>query len=101
MRVRFTDEARARLRQIHAYIAQDAPAQADAMIDRITRCAEQIGQLPHGGHVVAKYRLGGVREVLERPYRILYRIRADEIEVLSVMHYRQLLPDRLAGLRGG
>jgi len=33
MRVRFTDEAKARLRAIHAQIAGDAPGAAKAMID--------------------------------------------------------------------
>lgn len=99
--VRFTDEATAKLRAIHAYLMREAPALADAVIDRITRRAERIGEWPQGGPVVPKYRLSGVREVLERPYRILYRIRPDAIEVITVMHYRQLLPEDLAGLHGG
>jgi plasmid stabilization system protein ParE len=34
----------------------------------------------------------------ERPYRIIYRILPDRIDVISVMHYRQLLPEDLAKL---
>jgi plasmid stabilization system protein ParE len=48
--------------------------------------------LPRAARVVPEYRVEAVREVFERPYRIIYRIKADEIEVLTVMHYRQLLP---------
>ena len=33
-----------------------------------------------------------LRELLERPYRIIYRITPERIEILTVMHYRQLLP---------
>ena len=36
MRVVWTDRAKARLRQIHAYIAQDQPLNADRMVDRLT-----------------------------------------------------------------
>jgi toxin ParE1/3/4 len=36
-----------------------------------------------------------VREILERPYRILYCIKQDRVDVITVMHYRQLLPDDL------
>ncbi len=96
MRVRLTDEAKAKLRAIHAYIAEDAPQRADAMIDRITRHAMRVGEMPRAGRKVTEYRLDTLREVLERPYRIIYRIQPDEIEVLTVMHYRQLLPDDLA-----
>jgi toxin ParE1/3/4 len=35
-----------------------------------------------------------VREVLERPYRIIYRVSAASIEILTVKHYRQRLIDR-------
>jgi toxin ParE1/3/4 len=96
MRVRFTDEAKAKLRAIRAYIAKDAPTRADAMIDRITRHAQRIGEMPQAGRKVPEYEHALLREVLERPYRIIYRIQPHEIEVLTVMHYRQLLPDNLA-----
>ena len=79
MRVRFTDEAKIRLRAIRAYIAEDAPQRADGMIDRITRRAERIGDLPWGGREVPEYRNERLREVLERPYRIVYRMQPDEI----------------------
>lgn len=95
MRVRLTDEAKAKLRAIRAHIAEDAPQHAEAMIDRVTRHAEKIGDFPRAGRMVPEYRLDTLREVLEQPYRIIYRIGPDQIEVLTVMHYRQLLPDDL------
>lgn len=95
MRVRFTDEAKRRLRAIRDHIAEDAPDRAIAMIDRITRRAMKVGTVPHSGRKVPEYALDDLREVLERPYRVIYRIKTDEIEVLTVMHYRQLLPDDL------
>ena len=66
------------------------------MIDRITRHAERIGDFSRAGRMVPEYQLDTLREVLESPYRIIYRIQPDEIEVLTMMHYRQLLPDDLA-----
>jgi len=96
MRVRFSSEARAKLRAIHAYLAAEAPQHADALIDRLTRRAELIGNFPYSGRTVPEYRQESVREVLERPYRIIYRIKADEVEIATVMHCRQLLPEDLA-----
>lgn len=66
------------------------------MMDRITRRAEKIGDFPRAGRMVPKYERDDLREVHEAPYRIIYRIRDDEIEVTTVMHYRQLLPEDLA-----
>lgn len=96
MRVRFTDEAKAKLYAIHNHIAGDSAARAADMIDRITRRAEKIGDFPRAGRMVPKYERDDLREVHEAPYRIIYRIRSDEIEVATVMHYRQLLPQDLA-----
>jgi toxin ParE1/3/4 len=95
MRVRFSNEAKAKLRAIHSYIAKDSPKNADAMIDRITRRAAGVGDLPRRSRKVPEHRIDSLREVLERPYRIIYRIKPDEIEIVTVMHYRQLLPEDL------
>ena len=35
----------------------------------------------------------GVREVLERPYRIMYRIKNAQVQIVAVIHMRQLTPD--------
>lgn len=39
-----------------------------------------------------EYPEADLRELLERPFRIIYRVTTDQIEIVSVMHYRQLLP---------
>ncbi|HEY3859150.1 MAG TPA: type II toxin-antitoxin system RelE/ParE family toxin [Gammaproteobacteria bacterium] len=95
MRVRLSDEAKACLRSIHSHVVKDSPINADALIDRLTRRAESIGDLPWSGRRVPEYEENNVREILERPYRIIYRVLADEIQIASVVHYRQLLPDNL------
>lgn len=98
MKVRLTDEAQRQLRDIHAYLATEATAAlADAVIDRITCRAMQIADLPWAGRQVPEYPLEALREVLLRPYRILYRIRPREIEIIAVAHYRQQLPTEASG----
>jgi toxin ParE1/3/4 len=48
---------------------------------------------------VPEYRDAKIRQLLERPYRIIYRVTGDEVAILTVMHYRQLLPHDVPGLR--
>jgi toxin ParE1/3/4 len=96
MKVRFSDEALAKLRAIRVHIAEDSPKNADAMIDRILRRAERTADLPRSGRKVPEYNLDTLRQAMERPYRIIYRINDDEIVIVTVMHYRQLLPEDLA-----
>ncbi len=92
MKVHWTRNAREHLRKIHAYIAQDSPRYAQRMIDRITARSAQIGRFPRLGAVVPEYRSQEVREIIERPYRIMYRVRTDRVDVLAVIHGAQLLP---------
>ncbi|HET8655111.1 MAG TPA: type II toxin-antitoxin system RelE/ParE family toxin [Longimicrobiaceae bacterium] len=72
---------------VHDYIAEDSPHYARETVDRLTRRSGQIGQFPYSGHKVPEYEEAeDVREVLEDPYRILYRIRAERVDVLAVIH---------------
>ncbi len=98
MKVHWTDRAKQRLKLIHDHIAKDAPFVASSVVERLLRRSLQIGEFPQSGREVPEYQREDVREALERPYRILYRIKHDRIDVITVMHYRQLLPDDLARL---
>jgi toxin ParE1/3/4 len=93
--VNWTDFAKARLHKIHEYIAEDSLNIADKTIEKIVKRSMRISELPRSGRKVLEYNLADVREVLERPYRIIYRIMPERIDVLTVMHYRQLLPQSL------
>ncbi|HVV98656.1 MAG TPA: hypothetical protein VHC92_16045, partial [Rhodanobacteraceae bacterium] len=53
------------------------------------------------GRRVPEYARSDVRELLERPYRIIYVVLPDRIDVIAVMHYRLLLPSDLEHLRVG
>jgi len=39
-----------------------------------------------------EYKRDDLREVIERPYRVIYRIKKAQIDVLAVMHGAQQLP---------
>ena len=64
------------------------------MVDRITRRSEQIASQPLSGRKVPEYEIEEIRELIEKPYRIIYRVKQDQIEVLAVIHAAQLLPGR-------
>jgi addiction module RelE/StbE family toxin len=86
MTVRWTDTAQDHLGAIYAYIAQDSPEYALRMVDRLTRRSQQIAAAPLSGRRVPEYDLDQIREAIERPYRIIYRIGADRIDVIAVLH---------------
>ena len=89
MNVHWTDTALRHLDAIHRYIAQDSPAYAKRMIDRLTRRSQQIADFPLSGRMVPEYETTQVREVIEGPYRIVYYIKPGQIDVLAVIHGAQ------------
>lgn len=93
MEVRWTPNARADLRAIHDYISQDSPQNALSFIDRLTQRAEQISDFPRSGRIVPEHERDDVRELIESPYRIIYRLLPEYIDVLAVMHGSRLLRD--------
>ena len=95
MRLHWTSEARVQLRAIEAYIAQDSPAAARRTITRLVQRARQAGEFPHSGRQVPERRRDDLRELPEHPYRIIYRIRAEQIDIVTIWHVRRLLPASL------
>ena len=89
MKIHWTDTAQQHLAAIHGYIAQNSPTYAKRMVDRLTRRSEQIAAFPLSGRIVPEFGLDQIREVIEGPYRIVYHIRPDQIDVLAILHAAQ------------
>ena len=94
MIVYWSDKAKARLREIHDYIAKDSPIRAQQVVDRLTRRSESLASPPRADRAVPEYRQEDLREVLERPFRIIFLVSPTRIDIVTVKHYRQRLPEK-------
>ncbi len=94
MKVHFTDAANEQVDGIYAYIAADSPHYAQRVLDQITRKARNIGIMPRAAAIVPEYSRPDIREVFLYQYRIIYRILADRIDILAVVHGAKPLPTR-------
>jgi toxin ParE1/3/4 len=93
MRIAWTPDARQRLKEIEAYIAKQSSAQiAREVALRLIRRALTLEQPPLLGTRITGYGDSDLRQLFEKPYRIIYRVKSDQIEIITVLHYRQLLP---------
>lgn len=99
MKVRWSPEAQQRLREVVAYIARDSPQAAIKESMRLVERSMQLAEPPLQGHRMREYPDDDVRELLERPYRLIYVVEGDEIVIVALMHYRQQLPKKAADLR--
>jgi plasmid stabilization system protein ParE len=98
MKVRWSPEAQQRLREVTAFIAKDSPQAALKESIRLVERSMQLAKPPLLGHRMREYPNDDVRELLERPYRLIYFVEGDTIVVITVMHYRQQLPEKASGL---
>ena len=93
MRVHWTQNAIQHLVNIYEHIALNSPTYAKGMVDKITRRSEQITDQPLSGRKVPEYETEDIRELIEKPYRIIYRIKSEQIDVVAVIHGARLLPE--------
>jgi plasmid stabilization system protein ParE len=93
VKVYWTENAIGHLVNIYEYIAINSPTYGKRLVDRITRRSEQIALHPLSGRKVPEYDAEDIRELIERPYRIIYRIKPEQIDVVAVIHGARLLPD--------
>jgi plasmid stabilization system protein ParE len=97
--VRFLQEALDDLDEIVSYIAQDKPAAAWRMHDKIIQYAEDLSFFPEMGHLprYAKIRKAGYRMLIAKPYILFYKKIDDIVFIYRVIHgardWKRLLPE--------
>jgi len=75
---------------IRAYVARDSARYADLVVERIVAAVTRLESHPLSGRVVPEVADESIREVIHRTYRIVYRLRSDVAEILTVFHGAQL-----------
>jgi plasmid stabilization system protein ParE len=91
MKVFWTKEALDRLNEIELYVALDNPNMACKFIDSLISVAEKLSKNPERGRVVPEFSIKVIRELLSKNYRIVYLIKKNRIEILTIFEGHQLL----------
>lgn len=92
----WTDLARADLAAIRAFITQDSPHVASVVVTQLIAATEQLATFPESGRSVPEIADPLVREIVRRPYRIVYRLAgASEVHILTIHHGAQRFPSEL------
>lgn len=74
------------LNAIYDYIAKDKPRAASETIGKLLRAVEQLELYPNLGH---EGRRPETRELVQKPFVIVYRTRKGRIEIAAVIHGRR------------
>ena len=81
------------IESIRAYIAEDSPRVAELVVGRIIQAVERLRIFPESGRKVPERNDPEIREVIESPYRVVYRVRAGTVEIATVFRASRLFPD--------
>ena len=85
-RVVWTRPARDDVREIREFIARDSAHYARSVAARLVSAVDRLREYPLSGRVVPELVRPSLRELIEGTYRIVYRVTADEVQILAVVH---------------
>lgn len=92
-RIEFTRRANAQIRSLFAYIAQDNPDAALAMVDRIEARVMRLAKAPDLGVELPQdeypFLAPGYRRLLVKPYLVYYRETKQVVYITHIVHERQ------------
>src|SRR4051794_26811792 len=88
--IRWTDQAIEDLDAACDYVAHDAPRAADAVAERVTRSIARLSDFPRSGRIVPERGRDDIREIIVLRYRVIYRLRADLVEIVTIHHGTRL-----------
>ena len=92
--VLWTDAARFDLERIVEFIAEENPANAFTALARLKRRCQTLAALPQRGRIVPELRAVDVftyRELIEGPWRIVYRYDVHRVYIMAVLDARREL----------
>ncbi len=88
-----TNDADRDLEELYDYIElHDGPGKADRVLDQIENCFTALSENPHRGVFPKELLAIGLREYREiffKPYRIIYRVMAENVYVLVIADGRR------------
>jgi addiction module RelE/StbE family toxin len=94
MNIAWSAQARRDLCAIRDFIARDSEHYAHLQVERLISRVERTAGMPSRGHPVHEFIESDLREIHEGTYRIIYRIHDEELQVVTIVHMKQLLPRR-------
>ena len=91
----WTPKAKKNIHEIVEYISRDSEYNAKIFTKKLINSTRRLKNHPYSGRKVPEYNIPTLREIIYRPYRIIYRVNEKEsqIEILTVYHGSRLLED--------
>jgi plasmid stabilization system protein ParE len=89
VKVVFSDEARGDLQRIADHIAKDSPRRALVFVRKLRDQAQKLAHMPLAFAVLPRFEHKGIRRRVYRDYLIFYRVEADQVYRVHILHGAQ------------
>lgn len=86
MKLIWTEPAVLDLEKIKEYVSRDSEYYALNLIENIFESVEKLKEFPNIGRVVPEYQDKKLREILYYNYRIIYKVKDNQLAVLAIIH---------------
>lgn len=93
MRVTWTVLAERQAAEAFAFILEDRPAAARRWLDRLLAAVATLAEHPDGGRAIPEVGRPELRELIVRPYRVMYRRDPKQVVILSIRHGRRMFDE--------
>ena len=86
VKIKWTNHALEELDDIANYISIDSPKYAQILVKQIYEMVGHLKQFPKLGRKVPEYGDPELREILFKTYRIIYLVKKEHLEIISIIH---------------
>jgi toxin ParE1/3/4 len=80
------------LRELNAwYVDQNVPDVGERLVTELISRIETLADFPESGRIVPEIAIGGLREIIHPPFRIVYRLEEARVRVVRIWRSERLL----------
>jgi len=93
-RIVWAPQALEDVQAIRDYLSRSSIDYANLIVELIVTAVGRLERHPRSGRIVPEVGLPSLREVIVRDYRIVYQLRRNVVEILTVFHGARAFPRR-------
>ncbi len=91
MQVRWTREALDKLLLIDDFIAKENPKRSKNFVNLLLEKDDSLAESPYRGRKVPEFNNSQIREIIVKNFRLVYKISADIIYIITVFEGHKIL----------
>ena len=93
MEIIFTDRFLTQVEECTDYIALDHIPTAIKWAEGVFDHCKKLSDQPESGRIVPEFNRPEIRELIHGSYRLVYELKTNQIDMLTIWHTKQMLPD--------